>query len=131
MNNENVNAESFSSLVSSLQQDLVRLLDAEKALAREEIAGKIRELQRDAMLFGAGALLAGLTLLCLVAAGILALSLVMAPWAAALVVGGSLGVIGLILLTTFRSRVKHLDPVPRQAVASVKRDVRAVREAVR
>ncbi len=131
MNNENVNAESFSSLVSSLQQDLVRLMDAEKALAREEITGKIRELKRDAVLFGGGALLAGLTLLCLVAAGILALSLVVAPWAAALIVGASLGAIGLILLITFQSRIKHLDPVPRKAVASVKRDVRAVREAVR
>lgn len=131
MNKENVNEESLTSLITSLQKDLARLLDAEKALAREELNGKVRELQRDAVLFAGGAILAGVLLLCLVTAGILALSMVVAPWAAALIVGGALGAVGLILLVRFRSRMKHLDPIPRMAVASVKRDVRAIREAVR
>lgn len=131
MNKENVSEASLTSLVTSLQEDFVRLLDAEKALAREELTGKLRELKRDAVLCAGGAILAGLFLLCLVAAGVLALSMVIAAWAAALIVGGSLGTIGLILMVRFQARMKHLDPVPRKAVASVKRDVRAVREAVR
>lgn len=123
--------ESFSSVVTSLQQDFVRLLDAEKALARAEIDEKLRELKSDALLAVGGAILAGLFLLCLVAAAILALSLAIAPWAAALIVGGVLGAGGLSLMVRFQTQIKRLDPVPRRTATSVKRDLQAVREAVR
>jgi hypothetical protein len=131
MNKERVHEESLSSLASTLQQDFVRLIDAEKALAREEINGKVRELKRDALLLASATLVAGLFLLCLVAASILALSLVLAPWAAALCVAGFFGVGAAVLLTVFFSKIQKLDPVPRTTLANVKRDVRAVQEAVR
>lgn len=123
--------ESLSSVVATLQKDFVRLLDAEKALARAEIDEKLRELKSDALLAVGGAILAGLFLLCLVAAAIMALSLAIAPWAAALIIGGVLGATGLSLMVRFKSQIKHLDPVPRRTAASVKRDFKAVREAVR
>lgn len=131
MNKESVHEESLASLVSSLQHDLTRLVDAEKALAREEINGKLREIKKEAILLAGGAVLGGLVVLCLVTASILALATLMAPALAALLVGGGLGVIAAIFLTTFRSRNQDLDPVPRETVANIKRDVRAVREAVR
>lgn len=107
------------------------MLDAEKALARAEIDHKVRELKADALLAVGGAVLAGFFLLCLVGAAILGLSLVVAPWAAMLIVGGVMGAVGLGLFLRFKSQMKALDPVPRQTVESVKRDVEAVREAVR
>jgi dethiobiotin synthetase len=131
MNKESVHEESLASLVNSLQHDLTRLVDAEKALAREEINGKLREIKKEAILLAGGAVLGGLVVLCLVTASILALATLMAPALAALVVGGGLGVIAAIFLTTFRARNQNLDPVPRETVANIKRDVRAVREAVR
>lgn len=131
MNKQTVHEEPLSSLATLLQRDLVNLIDAEKELARQEINGKIRELKQDAILIAGGTIGAAMFLICLGAAGILGLSVVLAPWLAALIVAGSFGVLALVLFVAFQSRIRRLDPVPHTTVANVKRDVRAIQEAVR
>jgi hypothetical protein len=74
-------------------------------------------------LFGAGA---G------VAAAILALSLVVSGWLAALIVALALFVLaGMIALAGRRGVKRASPPVPTEAVRSTKDDVAAVRQAVR
>lgn len=131
MNKQSVHEEPLSSLATSLQQDFVNLLDAEKELARQELNTKLREIKQDAALFAGGAVGVGLFLTCLVAAGILALSLVVTAWLAALIVAGSVGVMATSLFLAFSSKFRRLDPVPRVTVANVRRDVRAIQEAIR
>jgi hypothetical protein len=130
MNKELVHEESLSSLASSLQQHFIQLLDVEKEIARQEVSTKLQEIKRDAVLMAAAAVVGGLFLLCLITAGILGLSLVVAPWAAALIVAAVLGATATLLFVRFKGQSEHLDPVPRQAIANLKRDVRAVQEAV-
>lgn len=131
MNQQSVHEEPLSSLAKLLQQDLVNLLDAEKELARQEINTKLSEIKREALLMSAGAIGGGLFLCCLVTAGILALSLTLAAWLAALVVAGVFGLTALVLFVTLHARMRRLDPVPRVAISNVKRDVQAIQEAVR
>lgn len=131
VNKESVQEESLASLVTSVQRDVARLLDAEKALARQEVEQKLRELKREALVLTAGAVLAGLFLLCLVAAGILALALVLPAAVAALTVAALLGATAAALLFRFKEQIRDFDPVPRETISNVKRDVRAVREALR
>jgi hypothetical protein len=123
--------ESFVSAVSSLQRDFARLIDAEKALARAELDSKLRELKADALIAVGGAIFAGLFFMCLVAAAIMALSLVMATWVAALVIGCALGATAVALVVRFQVQLKRFDPVLRQTVENVKRDLSGIRQAVR
>lgn len=131
MNPQSIHEEPLPSLAKLLQQDFVNLLDAEKELARQEINTKLSEIKREAILISAGAIGGALFLACLVAAAILALSLTMAAWVAALVVAGAFGLTSAVLFVTIQARLRRLDPVPRVAISNVKSDVRAIREAVR
>lgn len=125
-NKESVPEESFATLVGSIHQDLVRLIEVEKAQAREELDQRVRELKSDALIAVGGALLAGFFLLCLAAAAILGLSLIVAPWAAVLLVGGALAATACALMLRFQTQLKHFDPLPRATVPRAKHDVRTV-----
>jgi hypothetical protein len=116
--------ESVAFAVGSLRQDILRLVDAQKSLGRAELDEKVRELKRDAMIAFGGALLVILFSLCLVAAAIFGLSFIVAPWAAALLVGGALGLTGLTALYRFQSHQDSLHAIVRGRVPS-KRDLGA------
>jgi Putative Actinobacterial Holin-X, holin superfamily III len=131
MNKETVHEETLASLATSLQHHFIELLDVEKEIARQEIAGKLKEIKRDALLVAGGAVVGGLFLLCLTSAAILALSIVTPPWTAALIVASPLGLVAAYLMLRFKGQSKQLDPVPRRTIASLKRDIIAVQEAVR
>ena len=82
--------ESAATLVGRLVDDVTALVRNEIALARAEFAESLASVKvgMGELAFGAALLLAGS--LALVAAIILALSEVLAPWLAALIVGGAL-----------------------------------------
>ncbi|MEO6204662.1 MAG: phage holin family protein, partial [Mycobacteriales bacterium] len=65
---------------------------------------------------------------CLVAAAVLALDLVFPAWAAALIVAGSLLLLAVVAGLIGKKQVtKAVPPVPKQAMASVKLDLAAVK----
>ena len=74
-------------------------------------------------LFGLGAL---------VAAAIAALALVVAVWAAALIVGGAVLVLaGVLALVGVGQMKRATPPVQKQAIASTKRDIETVKESAK
>lgn len=111
--------------VPRLIGDLVR---AEIASLKAEIAGKLKAAGICAgLLVGAG-VVAFFAALVLIASGVLALSLVLPPWAAALIIGVVLLIIaGVVAAAGIRSLKRGMPPTPTDTIESVKDDVRAVR----
>ncbi|WAB82405.1 phage holin family protein [Microcella daejeonensis] len=111
--------------VPRLIGDLVR---AEIQAAKDEIAGKLKAAGIGAgLLVGAG-LFALLALIVLLFAAVLGLATVMPAWAAALIVGGALLLIAvLVALIGIAALKRGVPPMPTDTMDSVKEDVRAVR----
>lgn len=111
--------------VPRLIGDLVR---AEIQAAKDEIAGKLKAAGIGVgLLVGAG-LFALFALMVLLAAAVLGLATVLPAWAAALIVGGALLLIAVIIALIGIAALKRgVPPMPTDTMDSVKEDVRAVR----
>jgi hypothetical protein len=103
---EDTNRRGFFRLLADLPRELSDLVRAEIRLLQTELASKLRAAGVGLGLVTLGVTLISAFLLMLVVAGILALSLAMPGWAAALVVGGSALVIGLIFVATGIGSIK-------------------------
>lgn len=119
-------SQTVSRLLSEVVQDAQQLIQREFALARHEMQIELRKMQQAAIMLGAGAgILAGGGLAILFMAVYLLQALFnLNLWLAFLIVGVVLLVIGGALLLWGQSRLKQLDPVPRQSVEEVQEDVK-------
>jgi uncharacterized membrane protein YqjE len=121
---------STGELVSKLSQEVSDLVRNELRLAQVEVSGKAKKAGMGAGLFGAAGITALYGVGVLIATAILALALVLDAWLAALIVGVVLLVIAGIAALLGKKKVSEAGPpVPTETVASVKRDVQAVKEA--
>lgn len=119
---------SLLGLLSDIPTLVTDLVKGEIALLKKELIDK-------AKIFGIGAGLAVgallflfLMLLCLIGAGIAALSLVMPLWLAALLVAALFLVIaGILGFLAYKQIKKGLPPLPKQTIDSVKSDIKAVK----
>lgn len=97
-------------------------------LAQAELAQKGKRAGVGAGLFGGAGVFVVYALGCLVAAGVLGLHLVLPGWAAALVVAGVLLLLAVVVALVGKGQVAQaVPPVPQEAVASIKRDLAAVK----
>lgn len=104
------------------------LIAAEIESLKNEIIGKLKAAGIGAGFLVASAAFAFFAVLVLTAAGVLALSLVLPGWAAALIVGGALLVLAGIAAAIGIAQLKHgVPPTPTETIESVKQDVRVVR----
>jgi len=123
---------STADLVRLASEQVQLLVRDELALARLEMTTKAKRMSVGAGLFGGagvvvvygvGALIAGLALL---------LALVLPAWASALIVGGGLFLIAGLLALVGRSEVKRAGkPMPDETIDSVKTDVATMSQAVK
>jgi predicted phage tail protein len=121
--------ESLPELTRRLADDFKLLARQEAELAKRELTEKLSQAARQAvqLALGAGALLFGL--LVLLAAGVLALATIMPAWAAALLIGGALSLLGIVLVLSGKTKLSRIDLKPQQAVESVRQDVAALKKA--
>lgn len=116
-------------LVRQLTEQVSVLVRDEIRLAQLELTRKGKKAGIGAGLMGGGGLVALYGAGCLIAGAIAALSLVLAVWAAALIVGGVLLVVAGILALAGRSSLrKATPPMPEEAAESIKADVQVIRE---
>ena len=107
-----------------------RLVRQELDLAKAELSEKGKRAGAGAGLLGGGGVVAWFGVATLVTAAVLGLAEAMPAWAAALVVAAVLLAVAGVMALLGRSQVrKAVPPVPREAVASTKEDVRAVKES--
>lgn len=111
-------------LVARLSDDTVRLVRDEIRLARAEMTQKAKSAGVGAGLFGGAGVFAVYGFGVLVAAAVISLSIVVTPWAAALIVAGALFVLaGTAALVGKKEFGRVGPPLPTEAVQSTKEDV--------
>ncbi|MBR7743753.1 phage holin family protein [Phycicoccus sp. BSK3Z-2] len=118
---------STGQLLSRMSSDLSDLVRSEIALAKTEIQESVKHAGRGAGLFGTGGVVALYGVGALVAAAILALSLVLDAWLAALIVAVVLFVAAGVAALVGKREVARSTPPVQHSVESVKADVDAVR----
>ncbi|MEN9740880.1 MAG: hypothetical protein RLZ72_1146 [Actinomycetota bacterium] len=103
---EDTNRRGFFRLLADLPRELSDLVRAEIRLLQTEFAEKLRAAGVGLGLVTLGVTLISVFLIILVVAGILALSLIMPAWAAALIVAGLALVVGLIFVAAGVGSIK-------------------------
>jgi len=117
---------STGELVSRLSEEVSELVRQELRLAQTEVSAKAKRAGIGAGLFGGAGLLALYGVGVLIATVVLALSLVLDVWLAALIVGVVLlAAAGVASLLGKKQVEQAAPPVPTETIASVKQDVRA------
>ncbi|MGH8178881.1 MAG: phage holin family protein [Steroidobacter sp.] len=118
--------ESASNLLSRLISDATALVRNEMALAKAEFHETTTTLKAGlgAIAVGGAVLLAGV--LALIAAVILALAQVVEPWIAALIVGASLAIIGLVMLQAAKKKLEPGNLALDRTQTSLRRDAQVV-----
>jgi membrane protein len=117
-------------LVNDVSELVPRLVRQELQLAKAELSEKGKRAGVGAGLLGGSGVVAWFGVAVLVAAAVLGLAEAMPAWASALVVGAVLLLVAGVLALAGRSQVKQaVPPLPQEAVASTKDDVRAVKES--
>jgi membrane protein len=122
---------SVGELVSRASEQLTTLVRDEMRLAQTELAQKGRRSGVGLGLFGGAGAVAWFGVGALVAAAILGLSVVVAPWLAAVIVGLVLLLIASVLAMIGKREVSQATPVlPQESMQNVRRDVEAVKEGL-
>jgi len=120
--------KSLGSLLGSLPELISRLIRGEIALAKTELATKLKEVGVGAGLLVGAALFGFFLLAVLLTAAVLGLATVVAPWLAALIVAAVLLIVTAVLaLLGVKALKKGVPPTPEKTVASVKADVTALK----
>ena len=115
---------SLAELVKQLSEQSSRLARQEVELAKAELAYKGKRAGIGAGMFGGAGVFGFYGLGALTAAAILALSLAVAGWLAALIVAAVYGAIAGIMALQGKNKVQQATPpVPEEATESVKEDV--------
>jgi uncharacterized membrane protein YqjE len=123
---------SVPELLQQLSDQTVTLVRQELDLAKVELTEKGKQAGVGAGMFGAAGVAGLYAVGALTAAVILALSLAMSGWLAALIVAVIYGAVAGVLALTGKSRVQRgVPPVPEQTVQTVKEDVAVARDAVK
>jgi hypothetical protein len=122
---------SVGSLLRELAHEVPALLRNEVALAKSEMREQMADVQKatGAIATGGAVALAGLVVVLM--AVVYALSEVMAPWLAAAIVGGAALVIGYMMLSSGREKLRNASMRPERTVDSLRKDTNAIRGGTR
>jgi uncharacterized membrane protein YqjE len=115
--------KSLGDLFADLSRETSTLVREEVRLAQVEMTQKATRLGKASGMIVAGGFVVYAGLLAIVAGIALALvAMGMAPWIAAILVGAAFAIIGGLLAMQGISTIKHLDPIPRQTLETLKED---------
>lgn len=122
--------QSVPGLIKSLADDVTRLFAQEIALAKVEVSSAVSDIKAGvlSLAIGLGVLFAGFIVL--LGAAVAALALVMDTWLAALIVGGVVALIGLMLLLKAKKSLNPESMVPNRTIDSLKKDEAMVRRTM-
>jgi membrane protein len=114
---------SVADVLQDIVDNLQLIIRDEFRLARAEVEGKAHRAARPASILAAGTVLGLYGLGFLLLAAVYGLSLVIAPWLAALLIGAVLAIVAAIVISSGRNRLRQIDPVPEKTVQSMKENV--------
>jgi hypothetical protein len=120
--NDGRESQSSFALLRRLVDELTTLIRQEFALATAEISRSLRVMLTGAASLAVGGAVLFTGFLAMVAAAVLGLATVLAPWLAALVIGAAVALIGVVLVM---AGIRSLDPStlkPSRTAESLRRD---------
>ncbi len=124
-------SRSIAQLIRDFTHESTALVQDEVDLAKAEVSEKISQLGSGLRNLGMGALVLFAGLLVLLDAAVAGLLMVIPleqqAWAAPLIVGGVVALIGLIMLLSGRKKVRAKNLKPQQTLDEVRRDSRLFR----
>jgi hypothetical protein len=121
---------SVPGLIRSLADDVTHLFSQELALAKTEVRTALKDVKSGvlSLAIGLGILFAGFIVL--LGAAVAGLALAVDLWLAALIVGGIVAIIGLVLLIKAKNSLNPEAMVPNRTIESLKKDEAMVRRTV-
>ncbi|HEY1423111.1 MAG TPA: phage holin family protein [Candidatus Acidoferrum sp.] len=121
--------------VPEVLQDIIgnfeRIIRSEFRLAKTEIREEASQAVKPVSVLGVGLVLGFLGLGFLLLASVYALSLVIAPWLAALLVGGLLAIVSSILIASSSANLKQLNPTPDKTIRSLEENVQWAKNQIK
>lgn len=122
---------SIRGLIRQLANDFSALFSKELALAKMEVSESISGAKKGAVSLFSGSMVLYAGVLFLLLAAVLGLSEVMDPWLAALIVGGLVTIVGLIMVQSGKSKLKSSSFKPEHSVNTFHKDQDAVRGVIK
>lgn len=121
---------SVPGLIKSLADDVTSLFAQEIALAKSEVSSAVSDVKAGvlSLAVGLGVLFAGFIILLM--AAVYGLALFVEPWLAALIVGGVVSLIGLVLLRVAKKALNPEAMIPTRTIESLRQDEAMVRRTV-
>ena len=121
---EEVSETSVGELIGNISNHLSQLFRQEVELAKAELKQEASKAGKAAGMLGGAAFAGYLAIVLLSFALVFALSNVMDPGWAALIVAVIWAIVGAILFVNGRKKLKTVDPVPRRTAETLKEDAR-------
>ena len=119
--------ESTPSLLRRLGNDVGTLFAQELALLKAETVRSIADLKAATARMAMGGAVTFMGAFFLLLAAVYGLSNVVAPWIAALIVGGVVTLIGVIMLATGRRNLEPEALVPRRTAEALRKDTQMIK----
>src|SRR5215472_16819416 len=120
-----------SDVLQDIAANIQQIIRSEVVLAKVEVKETAQKASKPAAVLAAGTLLGLYGLGFLLLAAVYGLSLVMAPWLAALVAGAVLATVGGILVAKSRTALKQIKPVPTKTVQTVRENVQWAKDRIK
>jgi hypothetical protein len=111
-----------TTLLSRLLDDATALVRNELALARTELMESAKTLKLSVTAMAGGAIVLACGMLTLVAAAVLGLSLIIAPWAAAFIIGAALVLVGFVMVRAAKEKFANPSLKLRDTKESLRKD---------
>ena len=124
------NGRSMAEVLQDIVGNIQEIVRSEFRLARVEIHEETAKALRSAVPLGIGALLALYALGFILLAVVHALSAVVDPWLASLIVGVTVLVISMVLVSVGRKRLKQLK-APEKTIETMKENVQWAKHQIR
>jgi len=125
------NGRSIAELLQNIIADVQEIVRSEFRLAKAEVQEETAKVARSGIPLIVGLLLGLYALGFILLAAVHALSIVVAAWLAALIVGFVAGVVSLILINVGRNRLKGVKVVPEKTIGTMKENVQWARNQIR
>lgn len=125
------NGRTMSAVLTDIVSNIQEIFRSEFRLAKVEIREQTTILAKSSIPLGIGFLLSLYAVGFLLLAGVHALSTVVDPWLASLIVGATVLLIAIICISVGRSRLKNAKVVPEKTIHSVKENVQWAKEQTR
>jgi uncharacterized membrane protein YqjE len=122
---------SFPEVLQDIVGNLQEIVRSEFRLAKTELKEEAAKAAKPAATFGVGLVFAFYGIGFLLLAAIYGLSMVMAGWLAALLVGTTLAIVAIALMSSSGKKLKRVNPTPDKTIQSLEDNVQWAKHQIK